>query len=68
MFFHWFEPRPKPFEVHDEAWRMARSWRVLLLAGCGVGGLLYAAALPPLNRSFAAFVALIACGKTLNTN
>ena len=59
MFFYWFEPRPKQYAVHDESWRMARSWRVLLFLGCGVGGLLYAAALPPLNWSFAAFVALI---------
>ena len=59
MFFYWFEPRFKLYEVHNEAWRMAWWWRTLLFAGCGVGGLLYAAALPPLNWSPAAFVTLI---------
>ena len=59
MFFYWFEPRAKLYEVHDEAWRMARSWRFLLFGSCGIGGLLYAAALPPLDWSFAAFFALL---------
>ena len=59
MFFYWFEPRAKMYEVHDEAWRMSRWRRILLLGGCGIGGLLCAAALPPLNWSFAAFAALI---------
>ena len=59
MFFYWFEPRAKVYEVHDEAWRMAIWWRILLFVGCGIGGLLYAAALPPLNLNFAAFVALV---------
>ena len=59
MFFHWFEPSFKMFDVRNEAWRMAKWWRLLLFVLCGSGGLLYAAALPPLNWSFAAFVCLI---------
>ena len=59
MFFCWFEPRAKAPEVHDEAWRMAHWWRILLFVVCGLGGLLYAAALPPLNWNFAAFISLI---------
>ena len=58
MFFYWFESRTQVYEIHDESWRMSGWRRVLLFIGCGIGGLLCAAALPPLNWSFAAFVAL----------
>ena len=60
MLFCFFRPTTiAAAEPPDEA-RLLNRWphRLALLA-CAVGGLLYAAALPPLNLSFAAFFALL---------
>ena len=50
---------PAPGEVPDEAWRFSFRRRTAALFGCFAGGMLYAAALPPLNLEFLAFVALL---------
>ena len=43
----------------NEAWRFSRRRRFALLGGCFAGGMFYAAALPPLNLEFLAFVSLL---------
>ena len=61
MFFYSFRPTTvtAAAEPPNEARLLNPRPRLLALAACAVGGLLYAAALPPLNLSFAAFFALL---------
>lgn len=63
MFWDFFRPEIIAAEAAKEPPNEARllnPWpRRLALAACAVGGFLYAAALPPLNLSFAAFFALL---------
>ena len=52
MLFYHSEP-PKDDETPPNEAKLLNLWpRRLALLGCAVGGLLYAAALPPLNFSF----------------
>ena len=60
MLFGFCKPAPTNDGTPPNEARILDKWpRVLALATCGAGGLLYAAALPPLNLSFAAFFALL---------
>ena len=45
--------------VANEAWRLSRRRRFVGFCGCFAGGMLYAAALPPLNLEFLAFLSLL---------
>ena len=59
MLFYRQDPPPDPETPPNEA-KLLNPWpQRLALLGCGIGGLLYAAALPPLNLSFCAFFALL---------
>lgn len=59
MFFYWFDRPGGKGAPPNEAWRFATWWRLLMILCCGIGGSLYAAALPPFNMSWAAFVTLV---------
>ena len=59
MLFYWFDRPSGGFDPPNEAWRLSPLLPAAGLLACAVGGMLYAAALPPLNWSFAAAFALL---------
>ena len=45
--------------IDNQAWQISRFRKLLLALSCFAGGMLYAAALPPLNWNFAVFISLL---------